>query len=116
MIRKPSIIGTEKGPKQAFFHSFSKDLLNSYCVLEVQDVRPYFKLHQITVDLLSINIFYRLYTLCDLKVDWKCQNVTALVFLLLLFYCLNFNLKIRYYDLLPVTLKYVLLLFLTQSN
>lgn len=66
-----------------------------------QEATLRFNLHQIAIDLLSINILYRLYTFCDLKLDWKCQKC----------YCigLEFILKIRYYYLLPVTLKYVLL-------
>lgn len=73
MIRKLSraLRGTQT---RIFFSSFSKDLLDAYYALEVQKAGLYFNLHEIILDLFSINIFDRLYTSCDLKLDWKRQN------------------------------------------
>lgn len=51
------------------FDSFSKDLFDAYYVLEMQKAGLYFNLHEILLDLLSINILYRLDTLCDLRLE-----------------------------------------------
>ena len=51
------------------FDSFSKDFFDAYYVLEMQKAGLYFNLHEILLDLLSINILYRLDTLCDLRLE-----------------------------------------------